>query len=85
MANQQPDPDKNYKTPQPTLEGYDAWVLKQLCAATGKLPSRAAAWIINRWITESSDFLETQYGITNKDFRDGNVIEHPSSAKRAQS
>lgn len=68
-------------TPQPTLRGYNAWVVKKLMAARGDGPGPTAAWIIDRWITENKEALARDYDIRNEDFRSARVIDHPSTKK----
>lgn len=71
-------------TPQPTLRGYNAWVVKKLMAARGEGPGPTATWIIDRWISENKETLADDYEIRNEDYRNARVIEHPSTKKASR-
>ena len=54
--------------PQPTLRGFDGWVVEELAQAQEVTLAEAAKWIINRWITDNPGFLESTFGIRRRKF-----------------
>ena len=55
--------------PQPTILGYNAWVMERLVRARGTNPAEATAWVIDRWIEGSQDLLLSRYGISRDQFQ----------------
>lgn len=61
--------------PQPTLHGYNAWVIRRLVEVRGTSPAEVAAWILDHWIDDNDELLEQRYGIRREDFlRRENVV-----------
>jgi hypothetical protein len=55
--------------PQPTIQGYNAWVLERLVEARATSPAEVTAWIIDRWIEANRQLLAAEYGITRDQFQ----------------
>ncbi len=68
--------------PQPTLKGYNAWVVARLVEAKGITQAEVAAWIIDRWVDGNGRLLADEYGISREHFRrHGKIVQHPSSRR----
>jgi hypothetical protein len=70
--------------PQPTLKGYDAWVVDQLVKAKGITQAEVVAWICDRWVDSNRGFLEEEFGITRAQYKSepaksGTVVEYRTS------
>lgn len=69
--------------PQPTILGYNAWVMESLVRARGTNPAETTAWVIDRWIEGNQQLLLSQYGIDRDQFqRSSKVIALPRKSRR---
>lgn len=59
----------NDTKPQPTLQGYTAWVFEELAREKNLGPGPMAEWIIDRWVEENPGFLGAK-GITSERFKE---------------
>ncbi len=66
--------------PQPTLNGYNAWVFRQLLEAKGIGPAQLAEWIIDRWIDSNGQVLSDEFDVQRRDYRKlKKIVQHPNS------
>jgi hypothetical protein len=60
--------DNNTIKAQPTIRGYNCFVVNKLVNSKGITPSEVVAWIVDRWIDDNRPFLEAEFGITRQQF-----------------
>jgi hypothetical protein len=53
---------------QPTIRGYNAFVVNNLVSSKGITTSEVVAWIVDRWIDDNRKFLNEEFGITRGQF-----------------
>ena len=65
--------------PQPTIRGYNAWVLDRLVRAKGTTLAEITAWVVDRWIDENRAFLASEFDITRDQFqRPRKLVPYPN-------
>ena len=59
------DPEQPLKA-QPTIRGYNHWVVCQLMEGKGISAAEAVAWIVDRWVDDNPAFLGEEFSL-NRD------------------
>jgi hypothetical protein len=62
------DPEQPLKA-QPTIRGYNHWVVSQLMEGKGISPAEAVAWIVDRWVDDNRAFLEEEFGLSRDRYK----------------
>jgi hypothetical protein len=70
--------------PQPTLKGYNAFVINNLVELKGHTAAEVVAWMVERWIDSNGEFLAEEFGITRDRYmaelsKTGVVLKHPAA------
>lgn len=64
---------------QPTLRGFNAYVLARLVEARGLTVAEVAAWMIEQWIDQNMELLEARYGVSVASFEQARTREQDPS------
>lgn len=55
--------------PQPTIRGYNHWVVCQLMEGKGISAAEAVAWIVDRWVDDNRPFLDDEFGLSRDRYK----------------
>lgn len=58
---------------QPTLRGFNAYVVDSLANVRGVGLAETASWIIDQWITENFEHLRDRYGISLDRYKESQI------------
>jgi len=68
--------------PQPTIAGYNGWVMERLVDARATNPAEVTAWVIDRWIEMNRQLLSSDYGISRDQFqKTSKVVKLPGKSR----